>query len=108
MDFDLTDQHLAQIVPCLAGCCLHQRGLKLADRPSAQTVFALVDWAVQEVAFEAEQAYQKTVGQMDQMNQLHQKGWAGHEQKARKAQVAQGHQRVPALQQIQRLLIVLN
>jgi len=105
MGFDLTDQHLAQIAPWLAGCCLHQRGLKLADRPSAQTVFALVDWAVQEVASEAEQAYQKAVGQLDQMNQLHQKGWAGHEQKAQKPQVAQGHQ---ALRQIQRFLVVLN
>ncbi len=105
MDFDLTDQRLAQIAPCLTGCCLHQRGLKLADRPSAQTVFALVDWAVQEVAFEAEQAYRKAVGQFDRMNQLHQKGWGGHEQKAQKAQVATGHQ---ALRQIQRFLVVLK
>jgi hypothetical protein len=82
--------------------------LKLAGWPSAQIVFALVDWAVQEVASEAEQAYQKAVGQLDQMNQLPQKGRAGREQKAQKAQVAKGHQRVPTLQQNQRLPVVLN
>ncbi len=105
MSFDLTDQCLTD---CLAGCCLHQRGLKLAGRPFAQTVSALVDWAVQEVASEAGQAYQKAVGRLDQMNQLHQKGQAGHEQQAQKAQVAKEHQRVLALQQIQRFLVVLN
>ena len=105
MDFDLTDQYATQIALCLAGCCLHRRDLKLAGRLSDQTVFALVDWAVQEVASEAEQACQKAVGQLDQMKQLRQKGRAGHEQKTQKAQVAQGHQ---ALQQIQRFLVVLN